>query len=162
MLRLNTTDAHCWTVLEWRKGLNALLSKGVTADYLWYEGSFSYNNYVIAAMMPLFYPGQPQRQERSAQIGDAAYGKTCFCLPCSFASMTATCRQWGYASRGKAIDLGTYLSVARVAAAVVGILEAQRVKNWDTLNRSAWKNCAATGSTARRYHASFEQAVRPY
>ncbi len=42
------------TALNGDKGLNTLLNKGITKDYIWYEGAFSYNNYVVAAMVPLF------------------------------------------------------------------------------------------------------------
>jgi hypothetical protein len=44
----------------WKKAINApfgirrQLAEGVTSDYLWYEQSLSYNDYVVQALLPLF------------------------------------------------------------------------------------------------------------
>ncbi len=36
------------------KGIRVLFKRGVTTDFLWYEGSFSYNDYVLMALKPIF------------------------------------------------------------------------------------------------------------
>lgn len=115
------------------KGLNALLKKGVTADYLWYEGSFSYNNYVIAAMTPLFIQAG-MKGKGNLFKSPMLLAQNMLLSPLQFRFDDGYLPTVGDTrGRSKAIDLGTYLSVARVLPTGIGILEAQRVKNWDTL-----------------------------
>lgn len=47
-------DQEMWArVVEGQYGLRAQLRRGVTSDYLWYEQSMGYNNYVRLALQPL-------------------------------------------------------------------------------------------------------------
>ena len=134
MVALEYNDAAMLDrALSGEKGLKALLSQGVTADYLWYEGSFSYNNYVIAAMTPLFI--QASLKGKSAALKSSMLlAQNMLLSPLQFRFDDGYLPTVGDTrGRGKAIDLGTYLSVARVLPTAIGIIEAQRVKNWDTL-----------------------------
>ncbi|EIQ01936.1 Heparinase II/III-like protein [Opitutaceae bacterium TAV1] len=47
-------DASMWTrVIDGEYGLRAQLLRGVTGDYLWYEQSMGYNDYIVNATGPL-------------------------------------------------------------------------------------------------------------
>lgn len=48
-------DEALWTrVVDGEYGLRAQLRRGVTSDYLWYEQSMGYNDYIVNATWPLF------------------------------------------------------------------------------------------------------------
>lgn len=48
-------DEAMWTrVVDGDFGLRAQLQRGVTSDYLWYEQSMGYNDYIVNATYPLF------------------------------------------------------------------------------------------------------------
>jgi len=58
--------------LNHREGLRATLAAGLTSDNLWYEGSFSYNNYVIDSLSRLLLHAALERQAPAvADILDA-------------------------------------------------------------------------------------------
>ncbi|MBK9346590.1 MAG: hypothetical protein IPN06_09200 [Burkholderiales bacterium] len=121
------------TALNGDKGISTLLNKGITKDYIWYEGAFSYNNYVVAAMVPLF---------KFASIkGKSAILKTPMLMA---QNMLLSPPQFqfdnGYLptvgdTRGqiKAIDTGALHGAVRVLPTVTGVAEANRVRNWDSL-----------------------------
>jgi hypothetical protein len=115
------------------RGLNALLRQGVNADYLWYEGSFSYNNYVISAMMPLFI--QSGLKAKSALLrSPMLLSQNMLLSPLQFRFDDGYLPTVGDTrGRSQAVDLNAFLNVARVMPTSIGVMEAQRIKNWDTL-----------------------------
>jgi hypothetical protein len=119
--------------LNGSQGLNTLLKKGVTADYIWYEGSFSYNNYVIAAMTPLFVQASIKGKSYLVKT-PMLIAQNMLLSPLQFRFDDGFLPTVGDTrGRSKAVDLGAYLAVARVLPTAIGILEAQRVKDWETL-----------------------------
>ena len=118
---------------EGPKGIQTLLDKGLTADDIWYEGSFAYNAYVVTALTPLFVQG--------SLYGDGKRLKplmiraqNLILAPMQFRFDDGFLPTPGDAmAHIKAIDLGLHGSVYRVLPTRVGEIEAQRVKSWDTL-----------------------------
>lgn len=144
--------------LNGKNGLNALLKKGVTSNYLWYEGAFSYNNYVIAALTPLFVQaslkdkgGLFKRQMLLAQ--NMLLSPLQFRFDDGYLPTVGDTR-----GRGRAIDFGAYLSSARVLPTEIGIQEAQRVKSWDTLidsiDNTTKKSTSLPTVTTKHYEPS--------
>lgn len=126
--------------LNGSQGLNTLLKKGVTADYIWYEGSFSYNNYVIAAMTPLFIQASIKGKGNLLKspmllAQNMLFSPLLFRFDDGYLPTVGDTR-----GRSKAIDLGTYQAVVRVLPTAIGILEAQRVKTWGSLIDPPAKN----------------------
>jgi len=119
--------------LNGEKGLITLLNKGVTADYIWYEGSFSYNNYVVAAMTPLFVQAS-LKGKTNLLTAPMLLAQNMLLAPLQFRFDDGYLPTVGDTrGRSRAIDLGAYLAVARVLPTTIGVQEAQRVNNWDTL-----------------------------
>jgi hypothetical protein len=70
---LVTGDRDLWTrVMDGEYGLRAQLRRGVTSDYLWYEQSMGYNEYIVNATYPLFLTagllGESERLHEEAAI----------------------------------------------------------------------------------------------
>ena len=115
------------------KGIRTLLDKGLTADDIWYEGTFAYNAYVVTALTPLFIQG--------SLYGDAERLKplmikaqNLILAPMQFRFDDGNLPTPGDAmAHLRAIDLGLHASVYRVLPTRIGVIEAQRVKSWDTL-----------------------------
>src|SRR6185369_2139685 len=54
--------------LDGKFGLRRQMAEGVTSDYLWYEQSLGYNNFVVNAVLTLFTAAGVQG--RAAELGD--------------------------------------------------------------------------------------------
>jgi hypothetical protein len=115
------------------KGVNALLKAGVTADSLWYEGSFSYNAYVLRALTPLFVFADLSGNNESLRSEKAiAVGLLLAPLQLRFDDGFLPTPSDAN-GRSKAIDLGLLFEVHRVLPTRIGRIEAERRKSWDTL-----------------------------
>lgn len=115
-------------------GVRALMKKGVTADFLWFEGSFSYNDYVLAALKPLFIQASVMgddnilRQEMlTAQ--NMLLAATEFRFPDGKRPTLGDDRN----ARVPALNLGLHASLRRVLPTSVGLMQAAHQKSWDSL-----------------------------
>lgn len=126
-------DKRAELALNGPKGLRSLVDTGITDDYIWYEGSFTYNNYVLRALTPLFV--------QSSLLGKSGFLQREMLLA---QNMLLTPTQFRFNdgnlpspndgnARMKAIDLGLYASLYRIFPTRVGLIEATRRKGWDTL-----------------------------
>ena len=140
MIALEYDDAELLDrALNGDKGLNTLLNKGVTTNYLWYEGSFTYNNYVIAAMTPLFLQASIKGKSHLLKI-PMLLAANMLLAPLQFRFDDGYLPTVGDTrGRSRAIDFAAYLAVVRVIPTAIGIIEAERVKSWDTLIDSPGK-----------------------
>ena len=131
--------------LDGPKGIRQLLKRGVTADFLWYEGSFGYQTYVLRALAPLFV--QASLSGRASELyGEmlAAQNMMFALLPFRFDDgMLPTPGDSG--ARLKAIDLGLYLEMYRTLPNRISLIEAGRKRTWATLiDPVVLENSAAT------------------
>ena len=52
---LYCNDAELWrTAVDGKNGIRNLIARGITSDYIWFEQSLGYNNYVVRALLPFF------------------------------------------------------------------------------------------------------------
>lgn len=115
------------------KGVQALLKAGVTADSLWYEGSFSYNAYVLRALAPLFVQadlsgnGESLQSEKGIAVG-LLLAPLQLRFDDGFLPTPSDAN-----GRSRAIDLGLLFEMHRVLVTRIGRVEAQRRKTWETL-----------------------------
>ncbi len=116
------------------KGIRVLLNQSVTADFLWYEGSLSYNDYVLMALKPLFvhaslmgYFDSLKREMLIAQ--NMLLAPLVFRFPDGKRPAPGDDR----AARSPALNIGLHASLRRVLPTSAGLLESTRYKNWDSL-----------------------------
>ncbi len=115
-------------------GVRALMKQGVTADFLWYEGSFSYNDYVLAALRPLFvqaslmgHASMLQREMLIAQ--NMLLAPVEFRFPDGNRPTPGDDRN----ARAPALNIGLHASLRRVLPTSAGLMQAARYKSWDSL-----------------------------
>jgi hypothetical protein len=126
-------DKRAELALNGSRGFRNLIDTGITDDYIWYEGSFAYNDYALRALTPLFI--QASLLKKSGLIQREMLLAQNMLLATSqfrFADGNLPSPNDGN-SRIKAIDLGLYASLYRVFPTQAGITEAKRRNNWDTL-----------------------------
>jgi hypothetical protein len=105
----------------------------VTSDSLWYEGSFTYNEYVLSALGALFLQasllGQAPALER-----EMLTAQNMLLAPIDFRFPDGNLPSPSDSTaRLKAINRGLHASFRRVLPTRVGLIEAAGVKSWDTL-----------------------------
>ena len=119
--------------LDGPSGVRALLAAGITADALWYEGSFAYNAYVLAALNPLFTQFTLAGRGDSIK-DDMIRAQNLQLAPLQFRFDDGSLPNPGDSThRLRAIDLGVHASVFRVLPTRVGLIEAARGRSWDSL-----------------------------
>ena len=106
---------------------------GVTDDFIWYEGSFGYQTYVLRALAPLFVQasllGRASDLKREMLI---AQNMLLAPLPLRFDNGMLP-NPGDSTGRLKAIDIGFQLEMYRTMPTWISLIEASRKKNWDTL-----------------------------
>ena len=115
-------------------GIRELMKRGVTADFVWYEGSFSYNDYVLMALKPLFVQaslmGHAVSLQREMLIAqNMLLAPIVFRFPDGKRPTPGDDRN----ARAPALNIGLHASLRRVLPTTVGLLEAARYKSWDSL-----------------------------
>jgi hypothetical protein len=114
-------------------GVQSLLKAGVTADSLWYEGSFSYNAYVLRALAPLFILADLSGNSESVR-SDKSTAMGLLLAPLQLRFEDGFLPTPSDANgRSRAIDLGLLFELHRVLVTRIGRIEAQRRKTWETL-----------------------------
>jgi hypothetical protein len=115
-------------------GIRVLFSRSVTADFLWYEGSFSYNDYVLMALKPFFvqaslmgYADSLKREMLIAQ--NMLLAPLMFRFPDGKRPTPGDDR----GARSPALYVGLHALLRRVLPTSAGLLESARHKNWDSL-----------------------------
>jgi hypothetical protein len=119
--------------LDGPKGIRAIMKAGVTDDFIWYEGSFGYQTYVLRALAPLFVQasllGRASDLKREMLI---AQNMLLAPLPLRFDNGMLP-NPGDSTGRLKAIDIGFQLEMYRTMPTRISLIEASRKKNWDTL-----------------------------
>lgn len=119
--------------LDGPKGVRALVKAGVTANSLWYEGSFTYNAYVLRALAPLFVNASLAGRAASLQP-EMNLAKNMLLAPMQLRFDDGFLPTPGDANgRAPALDLGLFFEMYRVLDTRVGRVEAMRRKTWETL-----------------------------
>lgn len=119
--------------LDGPKGMRAILKKGVTSDYLWLEGSLSYQAYVLRALVPLFIEaalhGRGQELEREMLVA-----QNMLLSPLTLRFDDGTLPNPGDSPRRQnAIELGLQMELYRALPTRLSLIEAVRNKSWETL-----------------------------
>lgn len=119
--------------LDGDRGVRTILGDGVTKQLYWHEGSFGYQNYAIRSMLPLFLgadlrgKGSLLRREKlgvQAMLLSPSLIRFDDGLLPSPGDVIGTLRS---------PDVGLFLEAYRTLPTRVGLIEASRRKNWDTL-----------------------------
>lgn len=115
------------------RGVRALMARGVTADFIWYEGSFTYNDYVLMALNSLFvqaslmaHHGDLKREMLIAQ--NMLLAPIAFRFPDGKLPTPSDSNP-----RAPAVNPGFYATLRRVLPTRIGVDEARKTKSWDTL-----------------------------
>lgn len=114
-------------------GVRAIMKTGVTADFIWYEGSLGYQTYVLRALSPLFVQaslyGRAEDLKREMLIA-----QNMLLAPLALRFDDGMLPTPGDAtSRLKAVDLNFHMEMYRTLPTRIGLIEAARRRNWDTL-----------------------------
>lgn len=114
-------------------GVRQQIAEGITSDYLWFEQSFSYNNYVTEALASLFTTAG--LYGRSAELADdMATAQNLMLAPYYLRFPDG---QLPNPSDQKGLlyvpDREFLASVYRIFPTVLGLTEAMSLRNWNTL-----------------------------
>ena len=116
-------------------GLRQQLDRGVTSDYLWYEQSLGYQEFIAQALIPLFtetaLAGRGAELSREmAIVENLVLAPTWLRFPTGYLPNPAdnTVSYTRYAPL-----TGTLVRAYRILPTPLGITEARKVRNWDTL-----------------------------
>jgi hypothetical protein len=139
--------ATAWTLICWHyrdskceeaalngpNGVRSIFGAGVTKDFIWYERSFGYNNYVLRALVPLFV--QASLLDRSHLFkNEMLAAAKMLTSPTQFRFEDGNLPSPGDGNtRMKAIDRSVYGALYRVLPSRIGIVEAALRKDWDSL-----------------------------
>ena len=127
---------HDASLIDWglnsSTGVRATLAASMTADYLWNEGSFSYNGYVIAALNSLYTSAALDGQSNLVQDEKKAMLRLLLAqFDYRFADgMLPTPSD---ASPQLAVDANQHLQSYRSAPTYWGVLKANAYQSWDIL-----------------------------
>lgn len=114
------------------QGLRATLAACISADYLWNEGSFSYNAWVISALNLLFTRAALEGQ--AALVPDVRQAMTRLLFaPLDYRFDDGMLPTPSDASPQKAIDPNQHLELYRSVPTYWGVLKASTYQSWDTL-----------------------------
>jgi hypothetical protein len=120
------------TSLNGKFGLFTLLKTGVTTDYLWNEGTFGYNNYVVLAMAPLFILADLKGQNELLQFAKLA-AENMLLSPLQFRFNDGYLPFMGDVTGGRllATNSGIYQALVRTIPTTIGLH--QEAQTWDSL-----------------------------
>jgi oligo-alginate lyase len=115
-------------------GIRKQLEHGVTGEYLWFEQSFGYNSYVVSALLPLFT--MASLEGRAAELAPEMHAAENMMLaPIYLRFATGQLPNPADATGGLpfAPNVRTLASAYRVFPTALGLAEAAKERNWDTL-----------------------------
>ena len=114
-------------------GVRAVMRTGLTADYIWYEGSLGYQTYVLRALAPLFTQASLHGQAAGLQV-EMLQAQKMLWAPLQLRFDDGMLPNPGDTTiRLKAVDRDFLLEVNRVLPSAMGMAEASRRRNWSTL-----------------------------
>jgi hypothetical protein len=125
-------DALWKEVLDAPYGIHDQVARGVTSDYLWYEQSLGYNDYVVAALSPVFTYAQMAGRGADLQE-DMATIENLMLTPYAMRFVTG---RWPIpADGGKDGVADAYVlnDIATLFPTKVGIYNLAHAKNWTAL-----------------------------
>ncbi|AHF91988.1 heparinase [Opitutaceae bacterium TAV5] len=130
---LLTGDEAMWSrVVDGPFGLRAQLRRGVTSDYLWYEQSMGYNDYIVAATYPLFLvAGLLGHGDRLKH--EAAVVQNLMLAPLMIRFPHGTLPNPADTTRIPVAPSGWLARGYRVFPTSVGLVRASGNRSWDTL-----------------------------
>jgi hypothetical protein len=114
-------------------GLRAIMKVGVTSDFIWYEGSLSYQTYVLRALTPLFVETSLHGRGNDL-LGEMLQAQNMLLVPFLLRFENGMLPNPGdTTSRLKAVDLDFLVELYRALPTPIGMLEASRRRNWEVL-----------------------------
>lgn len=115
------------------QGIAATLRQGVTRDNLWFEGTFSYNAYVLDALDRLLVTATIEGQG-SAFAGEAAIARGLLLAPMDYRFEDGSLPTPGDATAGlQAQQDWLYFKLYRSIPTAYGLARAANVRSWETL-----------------------------
>jgi hypothetical protein len=129
-------DKELWdSSIDGPWGIRRQIENGVTSDYIWYEQSSGYNQFTLRALAPLFLSagllGRAEEFSREiAIVQNMALAPTWLRFPDNSIPNPAdtTVNYPHYAPLDRILQ-----SIYRVMPTPIGLYEAAKIKNWDTL-----------------------------
>lgn len=119
--------------LNGERGVRALIRKGVTADYFWYEGSLGYQAYVLRALGPLFVHASLTDHWRELRR-EMLIAQNMLLAPLLLRFDDGMLPTPGDSrARLRAVDPGLYIEFFRTLPNIVSLREASSRRNWQTL-----------------------------
>jgi hypothetical protein len=114
-------------------GIRAIMKVGVTSDFIWYEGSLGYQTYVLRALAPLFVQASLHGRAHDLKR-EMLIAQNMLLAPLALRFDDGMLPTPGDATaRQKAVDLNFLMEMYRTLPTRIGLIEATRRKNWDTL-----------------------------
>jgi len=134
MAALYLKDDDLWRrAIDEKFGLRRQLEAGITSDYLWWEQSFGYNNYVITALLNLFTMiGIENRAEELSRELNIAENLMLSLIPLRFPDDRIPTAA-DVTGIPKAPDRELFARAYRVFPTPIGLVEAQGTQDWNTL-----------------------------
>jgi hypothetical protein len=114
-------------------GIRQQVAEGITSDYLWYEQSLGYNNYVVNALASLFetaglYGRTDELALEMATVENLMLSTTYLRFPTGQLPTPSD-------TKGTLVapDAGLYAALYRVFPTTIGLAKAREERNWNTL-----------------------------
>lgn len=127
-------DESLWReAIDGAYGLRRQMDAGITSDYLWYEQSLGYNSYVVQAVCTLFteagIAGRVGELAREMAVSQNLMLSTTYLrFPNGLLPVPADS-----SGRARAPNAATFAAAYRVFPTEIGLREAARLRDWDTL-----------------------------
>ncbi len=114
-------------------GIRQQVAEGITSDYLWFEQSLGYNSYVVSALASLFetaglFGRTDELSLEMATVENLMLASTYLRFPTGQLPTPSDTKGQLYAP-----DKESFASHYRVFPTTIGLKEAQKERNWDTL-----------------------------
>jgi oligo-alginate lyase len=128
-------DNELWkAAIDGPFGVRRQVTEGVTSDYVWFEQSLGYNSYVVSALAPLFtYAGLAGRgaelRQEMGVIENLMLAPTMMRFPNGQLPNPAD----STGGAGRAPNERLLASMYRIFPTAIGVAEARKTRNWDTL-----------------------------
>ena len=128
---MRNDDALWKAAIDGKFGIREQLAQGITGDYLWYEQSFGYNNYLLLALHNLFISAleEGRGKELKAQMHIA---QNLMLAPLAVRFPGGQLPTPADSSREK-VNSSLLAREYRVFPTTLGLQEAAKTRSWDTL-----------------------------
>ena len=132
---LYAKDDDLWRrAVDAQYGIRNQVARGITGDYFWFEQSLGYNQYVVSALEPFFYYTALAGRADSLKPEMAAVGNLLLSpISIRFPSVQLPNPADSTGGLRSAPSLTTLASFYRLYPTPLGLAEAARLHNWDTL-----------------------------